>query len=358
LANLSVHVVVGNKKRKDAPRQLTDVEKAFLRENILQACLVCPDHIQRQLYPVLRKIVYTDYPKHMPNLVEQVLEQLRATTAAGEMCSLLRILSHVMAVFEHCMQGERRLPLHRVIVEAFPTLLQLLQKMNQTEGLESFAVTKEVVRIFHRATSFRISEPLLNNVEVGAQWLTEVAKVISCPLPANQPKDTDLRAEWVPWKARKWTMHVLCCMYERCGDLAKIQKRIERAQKAGDKPQTALFAFSQMWCTHFRHTFIDLCYKLLMTSSQEWYHPRMVQTAMECMALAAKRDADWEILKPQAPILLQKALFPCTCFSVDDRDRWEEDSVDFMRQVRTDAACASCCRWWFVLSRGVADVVC
>jgi len=323
---------VGKKKRKDAPRAMTDAEKAFLRENILQACLACPDHIQRQLYPVLRKVAYTDYPSHMPNLVPQVIEHLQKTTVAAEMCSLLRIISHVMAVFEYCMQGDRRLPLHRVIIEAFPLLLQLLQKMNQTDGLEASAVAKEVVRIFHRATSFRISDPLLENPEVGAQWLTEVIKVIARPLPAGQPEDVDQRAEWAPWKARKWAMHVLCCMCERCGDLEKIQKRINRAKKEGEAPQLALFQFAQMWYTKFRHTFIDLCYKLLMTSSQEWYHPRMVQTAMECLSLAAKRDADWEILKPHALTLLQKALFPCTWFSADDRDLWEEDSVDFMRQ--------------------------
>jgi len=219
----------GGKEKK--PPIITDEDKSVVRIGITDALL--NEHeksIRDILAETIHSIAIHDYPEQWPSLLPTLLNVISLN---NDPTQALRVHNALLAMRKICKRyeyksKELRGPLNDIVVQAFPMLLPLAQRLTLPDehSLEAALMLKQIFKIFWSSTQFYL--PLngpLSSPEAIDPWFAVIRIVLSKPLPEastgleprNQPTSVEERNAWPWWKVKKWAVQIMSRLFSRYG---------------------------------------------------------------------------------------------------------------------------------------------
>jgi hypothetical protein len=264
----------------------------------------------------LKTIIYADYPEQWPELLDWVKQNLQKPQVYGALF-VLRILS---SKYEF-KSDEDRAPIHRVVEETFPHLLNIFNNLVHVENpsLEVADHIKLICKIFWSCIYLELPRPLFDPNFFNA-WMGLFLNILERPVPVEgQPEDPELRKSWGWWKAKKWIAHILNRLYTRFGDL-KLQNPDNKA-------------FAQMFQINYAAKILECHLKLLNAIRIGGYLPdRVINLILQYLSNSISKSSMYNLLQPHLNTLLFEIVFPLMCFNDNDQMLWDEDPHEYVRK--------------------------
>eukprot|EP00898_Chlorokybus_atmophyticus_P004844 jgi/Chlat1/5360/Chrsp35S05283 len=294
-------------------------DRAFIRDHIIEAVVQAPPQIRRQLGECTKTVVRMDFPEHWPNLLQTVDANLRAQDPSRAYAALLalRLLSRKYEFKDE----EDRIPMHAIIANMFPLLLNMLQALlavpNPTPEIAE--LIKLVCKTFWSATYLEIP-PLLREHTTFSAWMVAFHTLLSMPVPTEgQPVDLEARQQWVWWKCKKWTLHIVNRLFNRYGDPRKSQPEHKE--------------FATWFHKEFSGRFLELYLSNMAALRSGAYLPdRVVNLTLQFITSSISRPSVYKLLKPQLDVMLFDIVFPLLCFNDRDAELWQDDPHEYVRK--------------------------
>ncbi|KAG5399673.1 hypothetical protein IGI04_014280 [Brassica rapa subsp. trilocularis] len=291
-------------------------DKNVVRDQILVYVSQLPPILRVQMGECLKTIIYADYPEQWPHLLDWVKHNLQDQQVYGALF-VLRIMS---SKYEF-KSDEDRAPIHRVVEETFPHLLNIFDKLVQIESpsLEVADHIKLICKIFWSCIYLELPRPLFVPNFFNA-WMVLFLNILERPVPLEgQPEDPELRKSWGWWKTKKWVAHILNRLYTRFGDL-KLQNPENKA-------------FAQIFQTNYAAKILECHLKLLNVIRIGGYLPdRVINLILQYLSNSIPKNSMYTLLQPHLDVLLFEIIFPLMCFNDDDQVLWDEDPHEYVRK--------------------------
>ncbi|KAK8556288.1 hypothetical protein V6N13_064338 [Hibiscus sabdariffa] len=297
-------------------QKISPSDKDVVRDNILVYVTQVPPLLRVQLGECLKTIINSDYPEHWPHLLNWVKHNLQDQQVYGALF-VLRILARKYEF----KSEEERTPVHHIVEEIFPHLLNIFSKLVQIDkpSLEVADLIKLICKIFWSSIYLEIPKQLLDPNVFNA-WMMLFLNVLERPVPVEgQPVDPELRKSWGWWKVKKWTVHILNRLYTRFGDL-KLRNPENRA-------------FAQMFQKNYAGKILECHLNLLGSIRVGGYLPdRVTNLILQFLSSSISKNSMYTLLQPQLDVLLFEIVFPLMCFNDNDQKLWEEDPHEYVRK--------------------------
>ncbi|KAL1084002.1 hypothetical protein V6Z11_D09G235100, partial [Gossypium hirsutum] len=291
-------------------------DKDMVRDHILVFVTQVPPLLRVQLGECLKTIIHADYPEQWPRLLDWVKHNLQDQQVYGALF-VLRILARKYEF----KSEEERTPVHRIVEETFPHLLNIFNRLVQIDkpALEVADLIKLICKIFWSSIYLEIPKQLLDPNLFNA-WMMPFLNVLERPVPLEgQPVDPELRKSWGWWKVKKWTVHILNRLYTRFGDL-KLRNPENRA-------------FAQMFQKNYAGKILECHLNLLGVIRVGGYLPdRVTNLILQYLGSSISKNSMYTLLQPQIDVLLFEIVFPLMCFNDNDQKLWEEDPHEYVRK--------------------------
>ncbi|XP_021290327.1 importin beta-like SAD2 [Herrania umbratica] len=291
-------------------------DKDMVRDHILVFVAQVPPLLRVQLGECLKTIIHADYPEQWPRLLDWVKHNLQDQQVYGALF-VLRILARKYEF----KSEEERTPVHRIVEETFPHLLNIFNRLVQIDkpALEVADLIKLICKIFWSSIYLEIPKQLLDPNVFNA-WMILFLNVLERPVPLEgQPVDPELRKSWGWWKVKKWTVHILNRLYTRFGDL-KLRNPENRA-------------FAQMFQKSYAGKILECHLNLLGVIRVGGYLPdRVTNLILQYLSSSISKNSMYTLLQPQLDVLLFEIVFPLMCFNDNDQKLWEEDPHEYVRK--------------------------
>jgi importin-7 len=202
-------------KGTQGPPEIPEADKNIIRENALQSLLHCHPQVSKQLQEAVKTIILNDWPKRWPNLIPTVFEVLKTQQNP---LMLEGALSCYLAVIKKSEWKEKeREQMYNLIQETFPFLLEFMSHIRTIQTEESYRLQKTICKCFYASFHLKMP-PYLRQENILSPWLTKFMEILMSPLPQGEPTCPTAKAEWAPWKAKKWAMHIFQRLFSRFGD--------------------------------------------------------------------------------------------------------------------------------------------
>jgi hypothetical protein len=344
--------------------QLTEPDRAAVRENLLEALMTAPHAVQVQLGDAFKAIAHCDYPERWPSLLPAVQTALGAALAASSSASggggagagggasapsasaldpsspagarlygalyALRILARKYEFRDE----EDRAPLKEMIAATFAPLLTLLQHLQAHPAAATSPQvalqTKLVLKIFWSSTFMGVPDEMLRQ-EQFAGWLTCLhhalttgavagASAVASASASSVSSPEDLKA--CPFqKALKWVLHITYRMFSRYGNPALAREGNDRA-------------FARLFVQHGSQQLLEDHLALLarLADGTARYSPRVTNLALQYVSRAVELKDPYKVLQPHVDAMLAAVVFPLVCFSDDDAELWQDDPQEYIRK--------------------------
>ncbi|XVE81091.1 hypothetical protein DITRI_Ditri15bG0035500 [Diplodiscus trichospermus] len=297
-------------------QKILQSDKDMVRANILVFVAQVPPLLRVQLGECLKTIIHADYPEQWPRLLDWVKHNLQDQQVYGALF-VLRILARKYEF----KSEEERTPVHRIVEETFPHLLNIFNRLVQIDkpALEIADLIKLICKIFWSSIYLEIPRQLLDPNVFNA-WMMLFLNVLERPVPLEgQPTDPELKKSWGWWKVKKWTVHILNRLYTRFGDL-KLRNPENRA-------------FAQMFQKNYAGKILECHLNLLGAIRVGSYLPdRVTNLILQYLSTSISKNSMYTLLQPQLDVLLFDIVFPLMCFNDDDQKLWEEDPHEYVRK--------------------------
>ncbi|XP_022733037.1 importin beta-like SAD2 isoform X2 [Durio zibethinus] len=297
-------------------QKILQSDKDMVRDHILVFVAQVPALLRVQLGECLKTIIHADYPERWPRLLDWVKHNLQDQQVYGALF-VLRILARK---YEFKSEEERS-PVHRIVEETFPHLLNIFNRLVQIENpaLEVADLIKLICKIFWSSIYLEIPKQLLDPNVFNA-WMILLLNVLERSVPLEgQPLDPELRKSWGWWKVKKWTVHILNRLYTRFGDL-KLRNPENRA-------------FAQMFQKNYAGKILECYLKLLGIIHVGGYLPdRVTNLILQYLSSSISKNSMYTLLQPQLNVLIFEIVFPLMCFNDNDQKLWEEDPHEYVRK--------------------------
>jgi hypothetical protein len=335
---------VGGEKKK--PALLDDDDKGKIRPGLVTALLDEPEKSLRDLLAeTLHTIVIHDFPQNWPDLIPALLTTIQQ--GANDATQALRVHNALLALRKVCKRyeyksKEQRGPLNEIVMQSFPLLLPLAQRLSVPEehSLEAAMMLKQILKIFWSSTQFYLPggdgkdpSPALSNPESMQPWLDVLQLTLVKPLPEastgleprNQPTTVEERNAWPWWKVKKWAVQIMSRLFSRYG----IPSYAE-----ADAKEFAKF-FSQNVATQFLG---PVCETLNLRPSGQFCTDRVVHLCLTYVDLAVELSSTYKLLKPHLDFLLYQVCFPTMCLTQEDIENFENDPHEFVHRQNSPLA--------------------
>ncbi|MBA0830742.1 hypothetical protein Goarm_015252 [Gossypium armourianum] len=297
-------------------QKILQSDKDMVRDHILVFVTQVPPLLRVQLGECLKTIIHADYPEQWPRLLDWVKHNLQDQQVYGALF-VLRILARKYEF----KSEEERTPVHRIVEETFPHLLNIFNRLVQIDkpALEVADLIKLICKIFWSSIYLEIPKQLLDPNLFNA-WMMLFLNVLERPVPLEgQPVDPELRKSWGWWKVKKWTVHILNRLYTRFGDL-KLRNPENRA-------------FAQMFQKNYAGKILECHLNLLGVIRVGGYLPdRVTNLILQYLGSSISKNSMYTLLQPQIDVLLFEIVFPLMCFNDNDQKLWEEDPHEYVRK--------------------------
>ncbi|XVF37748.1 hypothetical protein REPUB_Repub20aG0036800 [Reevesia pubescens] len=297
-------------------QKISQSDKDMVRDHILVFVAQVPPLLRVQLGECLKTIIHADYPEQWPRLLDWVKHNLQDQQVYGALF-VLRILARKYEF----KSEEERTPVHHIVEETFPHLLNIFNRLVQIEkpALEVADLIKLICKIFWSSIYLEIPKQLLDPNVFNA-WMMLFLNVLERAVPVEgQPVDPEFRKSWGWWKVKKWTVHILNRLYTRFGDL-KLRNPENRA-------------FAQMFQKNYAGKILECHLNLLGVIRVGGYLPdRVTNLILQYLSSSISKNSMYTLLQPQLDVLLFEIVFPLMCFNDNDQKLWEEDPHEYVRK--------------------------
>ncbi|XP_022761680.1 importin beta-like SAD2 isoform X2 [Durio zibethinus] len=297
-------------------QKISQSDKDMVRDHILVFVAQVPPLLRVQLGECLKTVIHADYPEQWPRLLDWVKHNLQDQQVYGALF-VLRILARKYEF----KSEEERTPVHRIVEETFPHLLNIFNRLVQIEkpALGVADLIKLICKIFWSSIYLEIPKQLLDPNVFNA-WMMLFLNVLERPVPLEgQPVDPELRKSWGWWKVKKWTVHILNRLYTRFGDL-KLRNPENKA-------------FAQMFQKSYAGRILECHLNLLGVIHVGGYLPdRVTNLILQYLSSSISKNGMYTLLQPQLDVLLFEIVFPLMCFNDNDQKLWEEDPHEYVRK--------------------------
>ncbi|XP_028794793.1 importin beta-like SAD2 [Neltuma alba] len=300
----------------ESQQKILQSDKDVVRDHILVFVTQVPPLLRVQLGECLKTIIHSDYPEQWPHLLDWVKHNLQDQQVYGALF-VLRILSRKYEF----KSDEERTPVHRIVEETFPHLLNIFNRLVQiaNPSLEVAELIKLICKIFWSSIYLEIPKQLFDQNVFNA-WMVLFLNELERPVPLEgQPVDPELKKSWGWWKVKKWTVHILNRLYTRFGDL-KLQNPENRA-------------FAQMFQKHYAGKILECHLNLLNVVRVGGYLPdRVINLILQYLSNSISKNSMYSLLQPRLDVLLFEIVFPLMCFNDNDQKLWDEDPHEYVRK--------------------------
>ena len=156
-AAMAASAADGDNSKK--PPLLDEEDKIGLRTTLVEALLAEPEKSVRDLLAeTLHSMAIHDFPDKWPNLLPTLLNQIAQSSDGSQ---ALRVHNALLALRKICKRyeyksKEQRGPLNDIVLQSFPLLLPLAQRLSGTNehSLEAAMMLKQILKIFWSSTQF------------------------------------------------------------------------------------------------------------------------------------------------------------------------------------------------------------
>ncbi|XP_062170456.1 importin beta-like SAD2 [Alnus glutinosa] len=300
----------------DEQQKILQSDKDMVRDHILVFVPQLPPLLRVQLGECLKTIIHADYPEQWPLLLDWVKHNLQDQQVYGALY-VLRILARKYEF----KSDEERTPVHRIVEETFPHLLNIFNRLVQivNPSLDVADLIKLICKIFWSSIYLEIPKQLFDPNMFSA-WMILFLNILERPVPSEgQPTDPELRKSWGWWKVKKWTIHILNRLYTRFGDL-KLQNPENKA-------------FAQMFQKNYAGKILESHLNLLNVIRVGGYLPdRVINLILQYISNSISKNSMYNLLQPRLDSLLFEIVFPLMCFNDTDQKLWDEDPHEYVRK--------------------------
>ncbi|XP_062108053.1 importin beta-like SAD2 isoform X1 [Humulus lupulus] len=302
----------------DEPQKISPEDKELVRVHILEFVAKVPPLLRVQLGECLKTIVHADYPEQWPRLLDWVkVNLLQDDSQVYASLFVLRILSRKYEF----KSDEERVPVHHIVEETFPSLLNIFNKLVQIANppVDVADFIKLICKIFWSSIYLEIPKQLFDPNVFNA-WMVLFLNVLERSVPVDgQPVDPDLRKTWGWWKVKKWTVHILNRLFTRFGDL-KLHNPENRA-------------FAQMFQKTYAGKILECHLSLLGVVRVGGYLPdRVTNLILQYLSNSISKLSMYNLLQPRLEVILFEIVFPLMCFNDNDQKLWDEDPHEYVRK--------------------------
>ncbi|KQJ82085.1 importin beta-like SAD2 isoform X2 [Brachypodium distachyon] len=298
-------------------RKIPEDDKSMVRENILGFVTQLPPLLRAQLGESIKTLILADYPEQWPSLLHWVTHNLESQDQIFGALYVLRILSRKYEF----KSEEERIPLHQIVEECFPRLLNILSTLVQIANppIEVADLIKLICKIFWSSIYLEIPRQLFEP-NIFNRWIVLFLNLLERPVPAEgQPLDADARKAWGWWKVKKWITHILNRLYSRFADM-KVHK-----------PESK--AFAQMFQKNYAGKILGCHLQLLNAIRTGGYLPdRVINLILQYLTNSVTKNSMYQLMQPQIDIILFEIIFPLMCFNDNDQMLWDEDPHEYVRK--------------------------
>ncbi|PON38011.1 Coatomer beta subunit [Parasponia andersonii] len=302
----------------DEPQKILPSDKDLVRPHILEFVAKVPPLLRVQLGECLKTIIHADYPEQWPHLLEWV--KLNLQHDDSQVYSALFVLRILSRKYEF-KSDEERVPVHHIVEETFPSLLNIFNKLVQIANppLDVADFIKLICKIFWSSIYLEIPKQLFDPNVFNA-WMVLFLNVLERPVPMEgQPADPELRKTWGWWKVKKWTVHILNRLFTRFGDL-KLHNPENRA-------------FAQMFQKTYAGKILECHLNLLGVIRVGGYLPdRVTNLILQYLSNSISKISMYNLLQPRLDVILFEIVFPLMCFNDNDQKLWDEDPHEYVRK--------------------------
>ena len=338
------------------PPLLDEEDKAGLRTNLIEALMAEPEKSVRDLLAeTLHSMAIHDFPDKWPNLLPTLLNQIAQSSDGSQ---ALRVHNALLALRKICKRyeyksKEQRGPLNDIVLQSFPLLLPLAQRLSGTteHSLEAAMMLKQILKIFWSSTQFYLPSGVGGNDGGGGQstaenaggaafqpekmqpWFDILRAVLIKPLPEastgleprNQPTSVEERNAWPWWKCKKWSVQIMSRLFSRYGIPAYAE------DEAKD--------FARYFSASVAPQFLGpVCETLNLRPSGQFCTDRVVNLCLTFVDLAVELAPTYKLLKPHMDFLLYKVCFPTLCLTAEDIELFEGDPHEFVHRQNSPLA--------------------
>ena len=333
------------------PPLLSEEDKLAVKKKLLECLLNEPDKSIRDLMAeTLHCIAIHDFPESWPELLPMLLQ---AISQSADPSQALRVHNALLATRKVCKRyeyksREQRGPLNEIVMQSFPLLLPLAQRLSgpNEHSLEAAMMLKQILKIFWSSTQFylpsgnnadgsasSVPSPALANPDAMAPWFEVLKAVLTKPLPEastglepkGQPTSKEERNAWPWWKVKKWAAQIMTRLFSRYGIPNYAEDEVKEFAKY----------FSQNVAPSFLG---PVCETLNLRPSGQFCTDRVVHLCLNFVDLAVELAPTYKLLKPHMDFLLYKVCFPVMCLTDEDIDEFENDPHEFVRKQNSPLA--------------------
>ncbi|CAF3319814.1 unnamed protein product [Rotaria socialis] len=317
--NIDVSKTNGDHPQRASP--ISDADKDYLRNILIDAILRTKDPLRCQLITAAGTLIKCDFPSKWPQFINQIHACL-STDNIETWNSVLLVFYALVQHYEY-KKSEDRGPMDDVMLVILPLLHQrLMQLFAHNDSDQSALSQKTILKIFHAYIQLHLSFRVLPTQTMGS-WLDTCCMVLERRLPERlDALDEDDRAEHPWWKCKKWALHILLRTFERHGSPANLPK--------GQSHEKVEFA--NFFLKGYSAKVIQLIFAILEAYRQKVYvSPRVVQLCLNYLRESVRHAFSWKIVQNHVVVLIQDIIYPLLCINDDDIELFEDEPVEFVR---------------------------
>jgi len=316
---------------------LDDEDKGLVTVNLVETLLTEPEKSIRDLLgETVHSIAVHDFPEKWPKLLPTLLQTI---SQSNDPSLALRVHNALLALRKVCKRyeykaREQRGPLNEIVIQSFPLLLPLAQRLSDLNehSLEAALMLKQILKIFWSSTQFYLPGgndwgPTLGNPATMQPWFDVLLVVLSKKLPEastglepkNQPLSLEERDAWPWWKVKKWSVQIMSRLFSRYGIPSYAEDELK--------------GFAKHFSQHVAPQFLGpVCETLNLRPSGLFCTDRVLHLCLTYVDLAVELAPTYKMLKPHMNFLLYKVCFPTMCLTADDIDLFENDPHEFVHR--------------------------
>jgi hypothetical protein len=297
---------------------IPEESKVILRENMIEGIIQTPPIINKQLCVCLETIVRQDFPDKWTGIIHKCHNYI---TSDNQMMWLGALLSIYQLSKKYKFKKiDEKVP----YIKAMKTMLQLLYNRmisilpHQTE----FYVTLQhwILKILYCTIHYDLPFDLIESGLSG--WIIIFQTIIDRPIPQEYEKeDEEERSETEWWKCKKWTMHILCNIFERFASPASVTEQYS--------------SFANYYMKTFNCNTTGIINTLLKQLEKHrhglYLTSRVKQLIFNYLNEAINYSLSWKVIRPHFQGLFTDIIFPLLCYSAEDDQLWHDDPYEYIR---------------------------
>ncbi len=293
-------------------------DKAFIRDNIVQATVEAPDAIRIQLALCVSKIIRHDFPERWPQVVDKIYLYLNTPEPAG-WPGALACLYRLVKNYEY-KNGKERAPLKDAMNLLLPKICEIIEGLMPNQSADATGIKKGVLKIYYALTQFNMPQDLINQ-QFFTRWMEILRQVVEQDVPAealSEEVEDDEKPMLIWWKQKKWALRILTRFFDRYGSPGNVTSEYKK--------------FSEWYLKTFSQGILGAILKVLDTQRRKIYvSPRVVQLSLDYVNTGVSHALTWKIMKPHIFEIIRDVLFPLMSHTEADAELWESDPYEYVR---------------------------